>query len=94
MAMPVMSVPSKRMAPLVGSSMPMMSLARVDLPPPLGPVMTVKRSSGMVSDRSSIIRLVPPSSAGTSNTRFFSSSMQCSLVSSRESVLVWADYSE
>ena len=45
--------------PLVGSSMPMMSLASVDLPPPLGPVMTVKRSSGMVEERSSMMRLVP-----------------------------------
>ena len=47
-------------------------------------MMTVKRSSGMVRERSSMMRLVPPSSAGTSNTRFLSSSIGYSVsVSSR-----------
>ncbi len=73
----VMSSPSNRIWPLVGTSTPMMSLASVDLPPPLGPVMTVKRSSGMVSDRSSMMRLGAPSppAAGTSNVTFLSSNM-------------------
>ena len=49
-----------------------MSFARVDLPPPFGPVMTVNLSSSMVRDRLSMIRLVSfePSATGTSNTKF------------------------
>ena len=73
----VMSSPSNRIWPPVGCSTPMMSLASVDLPPPFGPVMTVKRSSGIVSVRSSMMRFVSfaPSDSGTSNVRFFSSNM-------------------
>ena len=73
----VMSSPSSRIWPLVARSTPMMSLASVDLPPPLGPVMTVKRPSGMVRDKSSMMRFVSfdPSASGTSKVRFFSSSM-------------------
>ena len=87
----VMSAPSKTMLPLVGRSMPMISLASVDLPPPLGPVITVKRSLGMESDRSSMMRFVSfdPSCTGTSNTRFFSSNMMCSLRLSRHLTLYY-----
>ena len=55
----------------------MMSFARVDFPPPFGPVITVKRSLGIVSDRSSMMRFFSedPSESGTSNVRFFNSSM-------------------
>ena len=40
----VMSWPSNQMLPEVGLIMPATSFARVDLPPPLGPVMATKRS--------------------------------------------------
>ena len=73
----VMSVPSNTIWPLVGVSTPMISFASVDLPPPFGPVMTVKRSSGMESDRLSMMRLgaSPSPVAGTSNVTFFNSNM-------------------
>jgi len=41
----VISSPSSRIRPLVGLIIPAMTLAKVDLPPPLGPVMATKRSS-------------------------------------------------
>lgn len=77
----VMSSPSSRIWPLVARSTPMMSLASVDLPPPFGPVITVKRPSGMVSDRSSMMRFVSfdPSASGTSKVRFLSSSITAAL---------------
>ena len=43
----VMSSPSKRIFPLSGVSIPAMILAKVVLPPPLGPVITVSFPSGM-----------------------------------------------
>ena len=51
------------------------------LAPPFGPVITVKRPSGMVSDRSSMMRFVSfdPSASGTSKVRFLSSSITAAL---------------
>ena len=67
-------------------SMPMMSFANVDLPPPFGPVITVKLSLGIVSESPSMMRRVSValSFTGTSNTMFFSSSIAFLAVS-----LVW-----
>lgn len=57
-----MSRPSRRMRPSVGARIPAMTLARVDLPPPLGPVMTTKRPSSTVRLTSLRISLLAPSS--------------------------------
>ena len=50
-----MSSPSSRMLPPVGFSIPAISLARVDFPPPLGPVMTTNLLSGIVKLTSRMI---------------------------------------
>ena len=42
MLISVISVPLYKIRPEVGRSIPMISFARVDLPPPLGPVMAIK----------------------------------------------------
>ena len=60
MPRPVMSSPSRMMRPWVGTRIPAMTLARVDLPPPLGPVMATKRSL-MVRLMSRRISLFSPS---------------------------------
>ena len=43
----------------VGCTRPMMILARVVLPPPLGPVNTIRRWSGMVMEISLMISMSP-----------------------------------
>ena len=73
----VMSCPSSRICPELGFSMPAISLARVDFPPPLGPVITIIRSSGIVRETSRMISR-SRSSGSTLNDTFRSSSMLCS----------------
>ena len=70
----VMSWPLKRIAPEEGLSMPMISRASVDLPPPLGPVMTTSRPAGTVRLTSRRISWVA-SFSGTSKEMCCSSSM-------------------
>ena len=69
--------PSKMIRPPSGFSIPAIILARVDFPPPFGPVMTVRDPSGTVSDTSRTISLSMPSSS-TINDMFFNSIMTLS----------------
>ena len=58
----VMSWPFQRIWPEVGWTRPMMTLARVVLPPPLGPVKTMSLWSGTVRETPFKISSEPPSS--------------------------------
>ena len=74
----VMSCPSNSICPPVGMRTPAISLAMVDLPPPLGPVMTTNRPSG-TEKLTSLSMSTWPASSSTSKRMFLSSSIvQCS----------------
>ena len=69
-----MSTPSKIILPPVFFSIPAIILARVDLPPPLGPVITMNLSSLIIWEISRIISTFLPSLSAVKDM-FFSSSI-------------------